>query len=48
MALTDCLCSGERGERVGPPHFLLLIAWQPVGGLSSNLAHVCSNPGEIF
>ena len=29
------------------PHFLLLIAQQPLGGFSSNLVLVCSSPGKM-
>ena len=39
---------GEREWVRGLLHFLLLIAWQPPGGFSSYLAHVCSSPGKNF
>ena len=51
-----CLYLGERGERMGPlalpvlpaPAFLLLIAQQPLGRFSSNLAHVCVKHKNAF
>ena len=45
------LYSGERGERKRVywlPHFLLHIAWQPLGEFASNLANVCSSPVTNF
>ena len=37
----------SRGRGCQLPHFLLAIAQQPLGGFSSNLAHVCSSHRAI-